>query len=149
MVVVVNVKDVEFALTIAAIPVTILILVMAGYFTRKESLSGMIATIVSIPGLEGRRRRSLTLLGVGPLLWRIGLFPVQARPNVSTHREGPALYTCSQNSHFFRSDHNRSDYPHHHQRDCVCLKFQARTKALYCESESGKRRRKAEYDGDA
>ena len=47
VVVVVDVKDVEFALTIAAIPVTILILVMAGYFTRKESLSGMIATIVS------------------------------------------------------------------------------------------------------
>lgn len=46
VVVVVGVKDVEFALTIAAIPVTILILVMAGYFTRKESLSGMVATIV-------------------------------------------------------------------------------------------------------
>lgn len=51
--VVVDVKDVEFALTIAAIPVTILILAMAGYFTRKESLSGMIATIVSSLGLEG------------------------------------------------------------------------------------------------
>lgn len=85
MVVVVDVKDVEFALTIAAIPVTILILIMAGYFTRKESLSGMIATIVSILGLEGRRRRLLTLLGLGPLLWRIGLLPLQARPNVSTH----------------------------------------------------------------
>lgn len=41
-------KDVEFALTIAAIPVTIVILIMAGYFTRKESLLGMIAIIVSI-----------------------------------------------------------------------------------------------------
>ena len=72
-------KDVEFALTIAAIPVTILILVLAGYFTRKESFSGMIATIVRIPGLEGGRRRWLTLLGLGPLLRRIGLFPFQAR----------------------------------------------------------------------
>ena len=52
MVIVVDVKDVEFALTIAAIPVTILILVMAGYFTRKESLLGMVATIVSISGLK-------------------------------------------------------------------------------------------------
>ena len=85
MVVVVDVKDIEFALTIAAIPVTILILVMAGYFTRRESLSGMIATIVSIPGLEGRKRRLLTLLGLVPLLWRVGLLPLQARPNVSTH----------------------------------------------------------------
>lgn len=70
-----DVKDVEFALTIAAIPVTILILVMAGYFTRKESFSGMIATIVSIPGLEGGRSRWLTLFSLGPLLWRVGLFP--------------------------------------------------------------------------
>ena len=44
-----NTRDVEFALTIAAIPVTILILVMAGLFTRRESLLGMILIIVSIP----------------------------------------------------------------------------------------------------
>ena len=44
-----NTRDVEFALTIAAIPVTIVILIMAGYFTRKESLLGMILIIVSIP----------------------------------------------------------------------------------------------------
>ena len=83
MVVVVNVRDIEFALTIAAIPVTILILIMAGYFTRKESFSGMIATIVSISGLEARRRRLLMLHELGPLLWRIGLLPFQARSNVS------------------------------------------------------------------
>lgn len=41
-------KDVEFALTIAAIPVTILILIMAGYITRKESTAGMIAIIVRL-----------------------------------------------------------------------------------------------------
>lgn len=140
VVVVVDVKDVEFALTIAAIPVTILILVMAGYFTRKESLSGMIAIIVSISGLESRGRRLLTLLGLDPLLRRVGLLPLQARPNVSTHPEGQAVYTCSQKSHFFRGDHNRSDYPHHHQRHRVRLKFQARIKALYRESKSGKRR---------
>lgn len=46
VVVVVDVKDVEFGLTIAAIPVTILILIMAGYFTRKESFSGMIVIII-------------------------------------------------------------------------------------------------------
>ena len=60
MVVAVDVKDIEFGLTIAAIPVTILILIMAGYFTRKESLPGMIATIVSSPQFEGRGRHSLT-----------------------------------------------------------------------------------------
>ncbi|MCJ1459322.1 hypothetical protein MMC28_009699 [Mycoblastus sanguinarius] len=45
VVVVVNVKDIEFALTIAAMPVTILILLMAGYFTRKETLLGMVGII--------------------------------------------------------------------------------------------------------
>ena len=75
MVVVVDVKDIEFALTIAAIPVTILILIMAGFFTRKESFSGMVATIVSSSRLEGWRRL-LTLLDLDSLLWRNGLLPL-------------------------------------------------------------------------
>jgi len=50
--VVVRKKDVEFALTIAAIPVTILILILAGYITRKESTVGMVGIIVSFPNLK-------------------------------------------------------------------------------------------------
>lgn len=46
VVVVVGKKDVEFGLTIAAMPVTILILILAGYITRKESTIGMIGIIV-------------------------------------------------------------------------------------------------------
>lgn len=38
--------DVEFYLTIVAIPLTIVILLMAGYFTRRESVAGMAVTIV-------------------------------------------------------------------------------------------------------
>ncbi len=49
VVVVVGKKDVEFALTIAAMPVTILILILAGYITRKESTIGMIGIIVRFP----------------------------------------------------------------------------------------------------
>ncbi|KAL6713815.1 hypothetical protein ACLMJK_008309 [Lecanora helva] len=45
IVIVVEKKDVEFALTIAAIPVTIVILILAGYITRKESTAGMVAII--------------------------------------------------------------------------------------------------------
>ncbi|KAL8950420.1 MAG: hypothetical protein Q9222_003535, partial [Ikaeria aurantiellina] len=45
VVVVVDHHNIEFYLTIAAIPVTIIILVMAGLFTRKENTPGMIATI--------------------------------------------------------------------------------------------------------
>lgn len=49
LVVVVNIHDIEFALTIVAVPVTIIILLMAAYFTRKESTPGMIIIIVSLP----------------------------------------------------------------------------------------------------
>lgn len=48
VVIVVKRDDIEFWLTIAAIPVTILILIMAGLFTRRESRLGMAAVIVSL-----------------------------------------------------------------------------------------------------
>ena len=40
-------RSVEFGLTLAAIPVTITIIFLAGLFTRKESKVGMFAIIVS------------------------------------------------------------------------------------------------------
>jgi len=40
-----GVTTTEFALTIAAIPITIVILLMAAFFTRRESLAGMISVI--------------------------------------------------------------------------------------------------------
>ena len=45
-VVIVQTYTLEFALTIAAIPVTILILIMAAVWTRRENLKGMTLTIV-------------------------------------------------------------------------------------------------------
>lgn len=45
VVIVLNTKDVEFALTVAVIPITILVLWAALYFVRKENLSGMIVVI--------------------------------------------------------------------------------------------------------
>ena len=45
LVIVTNVTDAEFGLTIAAIPVTVLILVMAAFWTRRENKFGMIITI--------------------------------------------------------------------------------------------------------
>lgn len=47
VVVVVDKSNVEFYLTIAAIPVTIVILFMAALFTRRENRLGMVAIIVS------------------------------------------------------------------------------------------------------
>jgi hypothetical protein len=46
VVVVTDTHQVEFYLTIAAIPVTILILIMAGYWTRRENIVGMIFIIL-------------------------------------------------------------------------------------------------------
>ncbi|KAF2758638.1 hypothetical protein EJ05DRAFT_360184 [Pseudovirgaria hyperparasitica] len=46
LVIVTNTKDVEFWLTIAAIPVTIVLLMLAAYWTRKENTVGMIAIII-------------------------------------------------------------------------------------------------------
>lgn len=46
LVIVTQTNQVEFYLTIAAIPITILILLMAGYWTRRESVWGMIFIIL-------------------------------------------------------------------------------------------------------
>ena len=46
--IVVNKHDAEFGLTIGAIPVTIIILLMAAYWTRRESKLGMVLIIVSL-----------------------------------------------------------------------------------------------------
>jgi hypothetical protein len=58
-VVIVKGRGPEFALTIAAIPVTIFILLAAAWFVRKESLIGSISVIVSpaISAIQTRLRR--------------------------------------------------------------------------------------------
>ncbi|KAL8644105.1 MAG: hypothetical protein Q9210_007423, partial [Variospora velana] len=48
VVVVVDTTNVEFYLTIAAIPVNIIILILAGLFTRRENRLGMLSIIVSL-----------------------------------------------------------------------------------------------------
>ena len=58
LVVVRNTADIEFYLTIAAIPITIIILLAAAWFTQKETLIGMILIIVSLLFI-GVQRRSL------------------------------------------------------------------------------------------
>lgn len=57
-VVIVERFSIEFYLTIAAIPVTIIILIFAGFFCRREALVGTIAIIVSLPARQGPRTGS-------------------------------------------------------------------------------------------
>ena len=47
VVIVIDTGSLEFALTLAAIPVTIIILLAAAFFTRRENLIGTISVIVS------------------------------------------------------------------------------------------------------
>lgn len=54
LVVVVQRTDSEFGLTIAAVPITILILLMAAYWTRRENVYGMVLIIVSTPATCSR-----------------------------------------------------------------------------------------------
>ncbi|KAL8758856.1 MAG: hypothetical protein Q9184_003805, partial [Pyrenodesmia sp. 2 TL-2023] len=58
VVVVIDSSNIEFYLTIAAIPVTIIILLMAGLFTRRENTPGMLATIVRNPSFSQPPPRS-------------------------------------------------------------------------------------------
>lgn len=69
MVIVVQKTDIEFALTIVAIPVTIVVLLLAGYFTRKESKLGMAGIIVS-PAHKNAQEKAGSLKIPGPLLRR-------------------------------------------------------------------------------
>lgn len=48
LVVVGNTTDAEFYLTIAAIPITIILLLLAAYWTQKENVLGMAAIIVCL-----------------------------------------------------------------------------------------------------
>lgn len=58
VVIVVHTSDAEFYVTIASIPVIILILMVAGISTRRESFLGMLATIVRLLRAPGTSRNS-------------------------------------------------------------------------------------------
>lgn len=47
LVVVVETSDFEFYLTIAAIPITIILLFLAAYWAKRETVAGMVCIIVS------------------------------------------------------------------------------------------------------
>jgi hypothetical protein len=74
VVIVIDKNSVEFALTVAAIPVTIIILIMAAFFTRRENIWGMLLTIVRarcllphLSSLFSLSSRRFYILGVWPI----------------------------------------------------------------------------------
>lgn len=82
VVIVTDKADIEFSLTLAAIPVTILILVCAAIFVRRESSIGMIIIIVCC--LLPKPVLPLLTIRLASLLCSYGLFPIQACPHVPT-----------------------------------------------------------------
>ena len=79
VVIVIDTESLEFALTLAAIPVTIIILLAAAFFTRRENLVGTIPVIVSRTILRcssiGQTANDRSLLA--PLLRWPRIFPLQ------------------------------------------------------------------------
>ena len=86
IVIIVSKTDVEFALTIAAIPVTIAILFLAAWVTRKENTAGMVCTIVSRESsqceLHSTVMSNCSLPLPDPLLGGNGVLPLQTGPHV-------------------------------------------------------------------
>ena len=137
LIVITSQTDVEFWLTIAAIPIVIFVLLMSGYWVRRESLPGMIIVIVgfSTPSFE------LLLICADHLRCWPRLLLLQARPNLGPRREIRVVQTSQQ-----RIDHIRCHYyPTHHSHHCprhpMRSQLRQRPKTLLVDEEDPGRRR--------
>lgn len=126
-VVIVYKTNLEFALTIAAIPVTIVILFAAAWFTRQEWLAGEIAVIVSLYHRDPPLSQADT--NPGSVLWRSCLLHLQDVQDVFQQPWIP-LYcrpkgiddVCRPNHHSITNDDR--------QRVPVCKQFQQGIEAV-------------------
>jgi hypothetical protein len=109
-VVIVQTHKSEFALTIAAIPVTIFILVMAAFWTRRENLTGMILTIVCRQN-KHLSERWLTCVSDSLLCWT-GIFHLQASADVRTRPPGRLSTSTQRIDDLCGPDHH--PYPNDH-----------------------------------
>jgi hypothetical protein len=90
VVIVIDRRSIEFALTVAAIPVTILILVMAGFFTRRENIFGMIVTIVRLT----TRLWCLTVLTIAFRFSILEALPISSSSSSACIRQPAPGRTC-------------------------------------------------------
>lgn len=111
--------DAEFYLTIIAVPVTIIILVFAAWFVRRESTAGMIVIIVSfakdapLPP-QSRQQNPQLIPSSAALVCGHGLLLLQAFPHVFAPDLCP-VPACSAFDDLFRHHHPNFDRHHHHQ----------------------------------
>lgn len=130
--------DAEFALTVAAIPVTIIILVCGAWFVRRETMVGMIIIIVS-PQYQQDGLLALTILPAS-LIRCDGIFLLQAVPNVLA-ADILQIPTRSTIDDLLRRHHYHLDCDHYHQRLPVRPQLQSRFEAPYQqEEEQGSRK---------
>jgi hypothetical protein len=131
-VVIVYNTNLEFSLTIAAIPVTILILFAAAWFTRKEWLYAEIGVIVSI--FLSSFRHIINEVS-DPLFWRPSLLRLQDVQNVFG-KPRSLLQACPERTHHLcRTDH-RLAVDDDRQRVHVCAQFRKGSKALRDEAKT-------------
>jgi len=106
--------DLEFYLTIAALPITVVIFALALFWVRRESLWGMVTTIVSRSQNNTVSPPRLIFTPV-PLSARPRLLLRQAIPHVvRTCRQGGRLHTRTTVIDHFRCAYNM---PTHHYGD--------------------------------
>jgi hypothetical protein len=128
VVIVTDKADIEFSLTLAAIPVTILILVCAAIFVRRESSIGMIIIIVCF--LLPQPVFLLLTIRLASLLCSYGLFPIQACAHVPT-RDLQGLPACPAVTHVLCCHHDCSHHHDYHQRLHVHAQFPQGSEAPY------------------
>jgi hypothetical protein len=132
-VVIVNQRQAEFALTISAIPVTILILLAAAWFVRKENLPGTIIVIVStsVPCEPAQ----LLTYHPDPILRRPCLLRLQNGSNVLT-RLGRAISSGTKRTHHIRCSDNLSHRGDDHLLVHLCTQLQQGSETLYQQATS-------------
>lgn len=144
LVIVSNTTNGEFAGTIVAMPITIIILFAAAYFVRRENLIGSVIVVVScsqsnLPiGVSLADHTSPAVL----VLRRARLFHVQAGAHVR-RRRGPhqGLPPRAPHPHLLRRHHHPAD-DHHHQHSLVVhLQLQQGPQAVHHAQQALERRR--------
>ena len=123
-------QDIEFALTLAAIPVTILILVCAAVFVRRESTVGMIIILVCCSQYTSPSTGSAPLTTPASLLRCFGILPFQACPDLPAFLL-EAIPASSKIPNILRHHHHCSHRDNYHQRLHVYVQLQQGIETSY------------------
>lgn len=136
VVVVSSSDDPEFWLTVASIPIIVFILLLSGYWVRRESVAGMVFVLVR--NSKAQNKSNTLTNSQGHLCSRSRLLHLQTGQNIF-RQQSSWISASSQGAHHFRYNHN----PTHHRYNSECYsvyhEFWKRLEAiLVVEAESGR-----------